>query len=131
MAAIDNPRHPHYCTVYRAEDTDSFTDLNEAGGGRNVSVGLGVLSNVGLPIVQKGLRTVLYKGKCRKYVTKGLRGSSVSANSQYTLSVPATVRAKTGDVVEVDDRIGHFVGIVTDCNAGNLGTDIYWNHDNR
>lgn len=102
--AIYNPRHPHTCVVYRMVGETSFSD---------------------------GEKVILYEGKCRKYTTKGLRGSTVTSNSQYTLSIPAVVKSVAGDTVEVDDKVGHFIGTVTEVNVGNLGTDLYWNHDNR
>ena len=98
---IDNPRHPHHCVIYRIVGETSFSD---------------------------GEKLVIYEGKCRKYTTRGARTTAVTTTSQYTLSVPAVVKAMTGDIVEVDDKIGHFVGNVTEVNAGNLGTDIYWNN---
>lgn len=104
MTSINNPRFPHSGIVYRMVGEDSFTD---------------------------GERLVLYEGKCRKYVTKGMRTGNSTTSSQYTLAIPGTVQARIGDRVEVDDRTGHFEGTVTEVNAGNFGTDIYWNHDNR
>ena len=109
MAVINNPRHPHRCKVYRMADEDEF------------SAGAGVL---------------LYEGICRKYTTRSGRTSTVTASSQYTLSIPAIVQALAGDYVEVDDEIGHFEGIVSEVNCNNIGaesngysggTDIYWN----
>lgn len=73
-----------------------------------------------------GEKRVLYEGVCRKYTTRGARTTSMTLTSQYTLSIPASVAARAGDTVEVDDRIGHFEGRVTEVNCGNLGTDIYW-----
>lgn len=96
---IDNPRHPHYCEIYRIVGETSF---------------------------ENGERVDIYKGKCRKYTTRGARTTSATITSQYTLSVPAKVEALSGDIVEVDDYIGHFKGVVTEVNCGNLGTDIFW-----
>lgn len=96
---IDNPRHPHTCIIYRMVGETSFSE---------------------------GEKVVLYEGKCRKYTTRGARTTSQTMTSQYTLSIPAVVNAVSGDIVEVDDKIGHFIGRVTEVNCGNLGTDIYW-----
>jgi len=98
---VYNPRHPHMCIVYRITGETPFAD---------------------------GERVVLYEGICRKYTTRASRTSNITYNSQYTLSIPACVKARAGDVVEVDDNIGHFEGTVTEVNAGNFGTDIYWNN---
>lgn len=98
---MDNPRHPHTCVVYRIINETPFND---------------------------GEKVILYEGICRKYTTRSARTSNVTYNSQYTLSVPATVKARAGDIVEVDDRIGHFVGNITEVNVNNFGTDIYWNN---
>lgn len=97
---VNNPRHPHTCVVYRMIGQTSL--LTEA------------------------KKVILYEGICRKYTTHGARTTSATITSQYTLSVPEFVQAKAGDIVEVDDRIGHFKGTVTEVNCGNLGTDIYW-----
>jgi len=96
---VDNPRHPHSCVIYRMVGETPFCE---------------------------GEKVILYEGKCRKYTTRGARTTSVTTTSQYTLSIPAFVQARAGDIVEVDDRIGHFKGLVTEVNCGNLGTDIYW-----
>lgn len=97
---VNNPRHPHTCVVYRMVGQNSFD--------------------------AEAKKEVLYEGICRKYTTRGARTTAATVTSQYTLSVPAFVKAKAGDIVEVDDRIGHFKGVVTEVNCGNLGTDIYW-----
>lgn len=105
-----NPRFPHSCIVYRMVGESEFAD---------------------------GERMVLYEGRCRKYTTRSSRTSTVTFNSQYTLSIPAIVKARAGDIVEVDDYIGHFVGTVTEVTNNNLGdvydnvfggTNIYWNN---
>ena len=96
---INNPRHPHTCTIYRVK---------------------------GQTLLESGSKEVIYEGICRKYTTRGARTTSVTVTSQYALSIPAQVKAKAGDIVEVDDRIGHFKGYVTEVNCGNLGTDVYW-----
>lgn len=83
---------------------------------------------VGEDSFNEGEKLILYEGICRKYTTRGARTTSKSMTSQYTLSIPAVVKALSGDYVEVDDRVGHFVGYVTEVNANNFGTDIYWNN---
>lgn len=97
---VDNPRHPHNCVIYRVVGENEFSD---------------------------GERVILYEGACRKYTTRGARTTSVTLTSLYTLSVPAVVQALAGDRLEVDDKIGHFIGEITEVNCGNLGTDIFWN----
>lgn len=110
MAVIENPRHPHKCKVYRMVGMTEFEDGHEE---------------------------VLYEGRCRKYTTRSARTSSDVMSSQYTLSIPALVKARAGDLVSVDDYIGHFDGVVTEVNTNNIGdratgakygTDIYWNN---
>lgn len=110
MPIINNPRHPHYCIVYRVLNENEFSD---------------------------GENEVLYEGACRKYTTRTSRTSNQTVTSQYTLSIPAIVKAKAGDRVRVDDYIGYFEGIVSEVNANNIGsaetgytggTDIYWNN---
>lgn len=96
-----NPRHPHTCVVYRIVGETPFED---------------------------GTKEILYEGACRKYTTRSARTSNVTYNSQYTLSIPATVKARAGDIVEVTDRIGYFEGSITEVNVNNFGTDIYWNN---
>lgn len=110
MGRVYNPRHPHRCVVYRMAGETEFSD---------------------------GEREVLYSGPCRKYTTRNSRTSASTQSSQYTLSVPAPVKALAGDRVEVDDGIGHFEGVVTEVSSSNIGTqpggtsagtDIYWNN---
>ena len=110
MAVINNPRHPHTCKVYRMRGEDEF---------------------------EAGTRELLYEGPCRKYTTRSGRTTNTTATSQYTLSIPALVKAMAGDVVEVDDFIGHFEGKVSEVSTNNIGaestnytggTDIYWNN---
>lgn len=104
MAKVYNPRHPHTCIIYRIEGETSFDD---------------------------GERVVIYEGACRKFNTRNARTSDRTLTSQYTLSVPATVKALAGDWVEVDDYVGHFEGRIAEVNAGNLGTLVYWNNSKR
>lgn len=108
--AVYNPRHPHTCVVFRMVGENEFSS---------------------------GERLVLYEGPCRKYTSRSSRTGVTSAHSQYTLSIPAIVKALAGDRVEVDDYIGHFDGQITEVNCSNIGnqgrgggfggTTIYWN----
>lgn len=109
MGKVYNPRHPHTCKVFRMTEETEFSS---------------------------GTAVVLYEGPCRKYTTRSSRTSTAMMTSQYTLSIPAIVKALAGDRIEVDDYIGHFEGVVTEVTCNNVGlqdrgnwggTDIYWN----
>lgn len=100
----DNPRHPHWCRIYRVTGADSFSD---------------------------GEETVLYEGACRKEGSTTLRTFRTDnvIKSDYMLSVPGIVGGiLTGDLLDVTDRQGTFLACpVTDSYAGNLGTTVYFN----
>lgn len=102
--AVNNPRHPHTCTIYRISGETSFDE---------------------------GERTVLYEGVCRKEGSTNIRTFKTENvyKSDYLLSIPGTVVGiLSGDMVDVTDRQGTFEGcMVVESYAGNLGTTVYFN----
>ena len=107
---VNNPRHPHKCTVYRIIGEDSFSD---------------------------GKKMILYEGICRKEGSTNLRTfrwpptfkTNNVIKSDYLLSLPGIVEGiLAGDLIDVTDRQGTFTQcMVTDSYAGNLGTTVYFN----
>ena len=101
---VNNPRHPHKCTVYRIIGEDSFSD---------------------------GEKVILYEGICRKEGSTKLRTFKTAnvIKSDYLLSLPGIVEGiLAGDLIDVTDRQGTFTQcMVTDSYAGNLGTTVYFN----
>ena len=88
---VNNPRHPHKCTVYRIIGEDSFSD---------------------------GEKVILYEGICRKEGSTNLRTFKTDnvIKSDYLLSLPGIVEGiLAGDLIDVTDRQGTFTQcMVTD-----------------
>lgn len=102
---VSNPRHPHTCRIYRREGATNFS---------------------------KGEVKVLYEGACRKEGSTNLRTFKTNnvLKSDYLLSLPGIIEGiHSGDLIDVTDRQGEIKGcMVTDAYAGNLGTNVYFNH---
>lgn len=102
---VSNPRHPHYCRIYR---------------------------HIGATNFSKGEEVTLYEGICRKEGSTNLRTFKTNnvLKSDYLLSLPGIVEGiHSGDMIDVTDRQGEIKGcMVTDAYAGNLGTNVYFNH---
>lgn len=118
-----NPRFPHRCKVYRAENANAFSD---------------------------GVETIIYEGQCRKYsgyratdpdgVAKELFALSIpiiyKGNGEYHISnhgdvseieeVNPTLYPNEGDMVEITTQIGDFKGRITQIMAGNFGTTMHF-----
>lgn len=103
--AVNNPRHPHVCRIYRKEGATNFS---------------------------KGTEVVLYEGACRKEGSTNLRTFKTNnvLKCDYALSLPGIIEGiMSGDLIDVTDRQGEYKGcMVTDAYAGNLGTTVYFNH---
>lgn len=105
--AVDNPRHPHHCVIYRIEGE---TPYNE------------------------GDKLIVYEGACRNY--QGYRPTepdgvgketyALSIPKIYTMNEPSELKPREGDYVEITDRLGTWFGSVKRIMAGNLGTTIHW-----
>ena len=77
---VNNPRHPHKCTVYRIIGEDSFSD---------------------------GEKVILYEGICRKEGSTNLRTFKTDnvIKSDYLLSLPGIVEGiLAGDLIDVTDK---------------------------
>lgn len=102
-----NPRHPHYCVIYRIEGETAYS---------------------------VGERLVVYEGVCRKYpgyrptepdgVAKEIFALSLPVT--YALDAPKELIPREGDFIEVQDRLGEWKGSIKSVMAGNLGTTIHW-----
>lgn len=105
MAKVNNIRHPHVCKVYRMTEATNFS---------------------------KGKMEVLYEGPCRKEGSTNLRTFKANnvLKSDYLVSIPGVVGGiLPGDYIDVTDRQGTFTKcLITDSYAGNLGTNVYFNH---
>lgn len=104
---VENPRHPHYCVIYRIEGETPYSD---------------------------GEKIVIYDGVCRSY--PGYRPTepdgvakeifALSLPVVYALSASNEMRLREGDFIEIQDRLGRFKGVIKRIMAGNLGTTIHW-----
>ena len=79
---VNNPRHPHKCTVYRIIGEDSFSD---------------------------GEKVILYEGICRKEGSTNLRTFKTDnvIKSDYLLSLPGIVEGTFTQCMVTDSYAGN------------------------
>lgn len=102
--AVENPRWPHTCKVYRMRGASNFS---------------------------KGEQEIIYEGPCRKYGNTSIRtftGNDGVQRADYALSIPGQIRGiSTGVLIDVEDLVGTISGaIATDSYPTNLGTTVYF-----
>lgn len=94
-----NPRFPHRCKIKRIFDNGPFEDESEE---------------------------TLYSGECRKYSGYRMTEPDGVEKEIFALSVPSMVKARAGDIVEIEDYVGTWHGRIKSCAVKNLGTTIHW-----
>lgn len=102
--AINNPKYPHTCKIYRMEGATQFA---------------------------LGEEIVLYEGVCRKEPNTSIRNfyKDNVPKSDYRISIPGfVVNILSGDMIDVKDRSREYKSLmVTDANVSNFGTELYIN----
>ena len=100
-----NPRFPHTIKVTR---TTTNTDVNPP----------------------TSTQTDIFSGICRNFPSKS-GGTGIADGafiSDYTVSMPYNeIGFKTGDTVEITDRVKTFAGVIVNSYNGNLGCVIWHN----
>ena len=106
--ALDNPRFPHTCRIYRAEFPDPFS--------------------------QESIETEVYSGMCRSYTRNHTSASGDIITSTRVVAIPVNntgwkgAYPMTGDIVVVDTGASKEEGIVLDFLPNNFGSDITWRY---
>lgn len=107
---IYNPRHPHWCRIYRYANVSSFED--------------------------DGGAEILYEGPCRECSNNSIRTFNTHTdagqilNGDYALSIPRTdLKVRAGDLIDCKSKNFDFVGRqCSDCYVGTLGSIVYFNY---
>lgn len=107
---VYNPRHPHWCKIYRIKNVSSFDSNDDI--------------------------VVLYEGECREYSNNSIRTFNTNTeagqilNGDYAISVPRTdLKVRAGDLVDVKSKNFDFKEKpVSDCYVGTLGSIVYFNY---
>lgn len=104
MARVKNPGFPHWCRVYRVTGETSFSD---------------------------GETEELYAGPCLKYGSSNLRTFKTGnvIRGDYAADIPGLVRGIDGScMIDVKDYNGEYERVtVSDCQASEMGTTVYFN----
>jgi len=72
-----------------------------------------------------GTEVTVYEGECRKYTNTSKFNEAII--SKYGLSIPGTLPIKVGDLLNVTDITGTYIGSVAEISSGNLGTTVFFN----
>lgn len=102
--AVNNPKYPHTCKVYRIEGATQF---------------------------KQGAEVLLYEGVCRKESNTSIRNfyKDNVPKGDYRISIPGFVESIcSGDMIDVTDRSRSYNAVlITECHVSNMGTELFIN----
>ena len=101
IMAVENPRWPHTCKVYRMRGVSNFS---------------------------KGEQEIIYEGPCRKYGNTSIRtftGNDGVQRADYALSIPGQIRGiSTGVLIDVEDLVRQLHHVRQAVEMADGGVDV-------